>query len=134
MKTHNQNLTTTNHNHSNPRNRCYLWFNSSASSVAKNLNPVHPIYPVILSKIFFFSSFVLFFTSWFKIISNFIQNSKSNLQNYLLPHLAHLNISPNVSAQRKRQKWQETASRKTGECLSKPYQKLSKVTQKRSTS
>ncbi len=47
-----QNPTIPNHIYLNLRNRRNLWFIPSESSMSKNLNPVHPIYPVILSKIF----------------------------------------------------------------------------------
>ena len=84
-----------------------LWLNFSATSVA-----------------------VFLISNLKSQISNFIQNSKSKLQNYHLPHLAHLNFSTNVGVQRKRQKRQKITSRKTGECLSKHVQNLSKPYQK----
>ena len=107
----------------NLRHRRNLWFKFSAPSpppMAKFLNLINLVNPVkiltvkILSKI----------SSPSRLTSDF-QLLTCNFQ--LLLHLAYLNFSPNVSAQRKRQKRPVIAARKTGECLSKHVQNMPKV-------
>ena len=73
-------------------------------SFAKIPNPANHVNPVNLVKNFF-SSFVFFFTSWFNIISKFIEKSGPPNLTQILPILPILTFPPTQNMSKTCQKW-----------------------------